>query len=60
MLRSFDWDFRSDREILDIQSLWQAIGVYKWHAFDDDTGGIYIVARDPQTNLRIKMSAIDD
>lgn len=56
MLRSFDWAFRSDRKILEIQSLWQAIGPYGWRAFDNDTDGIYIVARDAATNLRIKIS----
>lgn len=56
MVRSFEWDFRSNREILDIQSLWQAMGPYEWRAFDNDTYGVYIVARDPQTNLRIKLT----
>lgn len=56
MFRSFEWDFRSSREILDIQSLWQALGLYEWRAFDNDSYGIYIVARDPQIHLRIKIT----
>ncbi len=56
MLHSFDWDFRSNREIRDILSTWQASGPYEWQAFDNDTYGIYIVAREPRSNLRIKVS----
>jgi hypothetical protein len=56
MFRSFDWDFRSNREILDIQSTWQALGPYEWRASDNDTYGVYIVAREASTNLRIKVS----
>jgi hypothetical protein len=56
MLRSFDWDFRSSHEILDIQSRWQAMGQYEWRAFDNDVYGVYIVARDPKIDLRIKIT----
>ena len=56
MLRSFEWDFRSNREILNIQSAWQSMGPYEWHAFDNDTYGVYIVAREPSIGLRIKVS----
>lgn len=56
MVRSFEYEFRSDRDILDIQELWQSLGPYKWGASDNDQYGIYIVARDPTTRLRIKVS----
>ena len=56
MVRSFEWDFRSNREILDIQSTWQAMGPYEWHASDNDSYGVYIVAREASINLRIKVS----
>lgn len=56
MVRSFEYEFGSPRDILDIQSVWQSLGGYDWRAFDNDHYGIYIVARKPETNLRIKVS----
>ncbi|HET9637034.1 MAG TPA: hypothetical protein VFP26_13990 [Gemmatimonadaceae bacterium] len=56
MLRSFEYEFRSARDILDIQSVWQALGGYEWRAFDNDQTGIYIVAREAEQNLRLKLS----
>jgi hypothetical protein len=56
VVRSFEWDFRSNRGILDIQSVWEAMGPYEWHTSDHDVYGVYIVARDPRTNLSIKIT----
>lgn len=55
MLRSFEWDFRSNRKLLDILSVWQSMGPFEWRASDNDVYGRYIVARDPTTNMRIKI-----
>jgi hypothetical protein len=55
MVRSFEFEFQSPRDIIDIQSAWQSLGDYDWRAFDNEQYGVYIVARQPQKNLRLRL-----
>jgi hypothetical protein len=53
--KSFTYDFRSQREILEIQSAWLKMGPYQWRAFENDQYGTYIVAREPRGKLKIRV-----
>src|SRR5690348_7861180 len=55
VFRSFTYDFRCEREILDLRSAWLEIGPYKWQAFDNDQYGTYIVARESERQLKIRV-----
>jgi hypothetical protein len=49
------YEFQCDRRIPDIQAAWNALGPYTWKAFDNDQYGVYIVTREPEKNLRIRV-----
>src|SRR5207237_4325310 len=49
------FDFHCDRKILNIQSDWNAAGPYKWSAFDNEQYGVYIVTRQPDINLKVRV-----
>lgn len=49
------YDFRCDKQLLDIQSAWNHSGPYEWRAFDNHQHGVNIVAREPKKNLRIRV-----
>ena len=55
MYRSWTYDFRCERNIFDLQSAWLALGPYEWKAFDNDQYGSYIVARESETSLKIRV-----
>lgn len=55
MVRSFEYEFQSPRDIIDIQSVWQSLGGYDWLPFDNEQYGVYIVARQPEKNLRLRL-----
>ena|SRR5207248_96602 len=55
MYRGFTFDFRCERKILDLQSVWLTLGPYQWQAFENEQYGTYIVARIPEANLRIRV-----
>lgn len=55
MHRGHTFDFRCKRKILELQSVWSALGPYRWHAFENEQYGPYIVAREPETNLKIRV-----
>jgi len=49
------YDFQCDHRILDIQAAWNALGPFTWNAFENEQYGAYIVAREPEKNLRIRV-----
>jgi hypothetical protein len=53
--RGYTFDFRCERKIVDLQSAWSTLGPYRWQAFENDEYGAYIVAREPETNLKIRV-----
>lgn len=55
MYRGYTFDFRCERKILEVQAVWLTLGPYPWQAFENEQYGTYIVARVPETNLRIRV-----
>jgi hypothetical protein len=49
------FDFHCDRKILDIQSAWNAKGPYAWSAFENEHYGVYMVTRQPDIQLKIRV-----
>src|SRR5436305_5502487 len=49
------FEFHCNRKILDIQSAWNATGPYAWSAFDNEQCGVYIVTRQPDIQLKIRV-----
>lgn len=55
MYRGYTFDFRCERKILDVQAVWLSLGPYRWQAFESEQYGTYIVAREDEANLRIRV-----
>ena len=49
------YNFQCEYHTPDIQAAWNALGPYAWNAFDNDQYGVYIVTREPEKNLRIRV-----
>lgn len=49
------YEFVCEKPIEEIQAAWNAAGPYRWNAFDNEQYGIYIVAREPEMNLKIRL-----
>jgi hypothetical protein len=49
------FEFHCDRKLLDIQTAWNAAGPYAWSAFENEQYGAYIVTRQPDINLKIRV-----
>jgi hypothetical protein len=49
------FEFQCDRKILDIQSVWNAEGPYEWNAFDSEQYGVYLVTRQQDIHLKIRV-----
>jgi len=55
VVRNFGYQFRSPCDLLNIQSVWQALGGYDWRLLDSADYGVHLVGRDSKKNLRIRV-----